>query len=152
MLEIERKFLVDPAKWNNVTKPEGITIKQGYIFDTEKGVLRVRIKGSQGFLTLKSANTGITRQEFEYEIPLNEAEELLETFCNSYISKTRYIINHHNHTWEIDVFHNQLAPLLLAEIELADESEHFLLPDFITEEVTHDERYYNSNLIKQKNQ
>lgn len=147
MLEIERKFLVDAEKWNSYAKGDGVAIQQGYIFHTDNGVLRVRTKGEKGFLTVKSSTVGMTRQEYEYEIPLAEAVELLNNFCTKYISKTRYKVTFGTHTWEIDEFHQQLAPLILAEIELSNEEETFAIPTFITEEVTYDPRYYNSNLI-----
>jgi adenylate cyclase len=148
MLEIERKFLVDSDKLKKLNLKNGIAIKQGYIFDTEQGVLRVRIKGNKGYLTLKSSNIGQIRNEFEYEIPIDEANELFALFCKSWISKTRYLYPYEGKTWEIDIFHEQLAPLILAELELSNEDEAFALPEFITKEVTEDVYYYNSNLIK----
>lgn len=148
MQEIERKFLVDTAKWTNFPKGNGNTIKQGYVFNEDKGVLRVRITNGLGFLTVKSQNIGATRLEFEYEIPLSDAEKILETMCSTYLSKTRFAVKIGKHTWEIDEFHGTLAPLLLAEIELTSEDEPFELPDFVLEEVTSDKRYYNSELIK----
>lgn len=148
MKEIERKFLVDAEKWKAFDKKEGASIQQGYIFDTEKGTLRVRIKGKKGFLTIKSQTKGMTRQEYEYEIPLEEAQSLLQTMCSVYLSKTRYEINVKGDIWEVDEFHGKLAPLLLAEIELTAEDASFHTPDFITEEVTFDTSYYNSELIK----
>ncbi len=148
MKEIERKFLVDSEKWKSAQKDSGKSIQQGYIFNESNGVLRVRIKGSQGFITIKSQNKGMTRLEFEYEIPLNEAEELLQTMCPVYLTKTRFKTLIGEHTWEVDEFHGKLAPLILAEIELREEKELFQLPDFVTREVTFDNNYYNSELIK----
>jgi len=148
MVEIERKFLVNEEKWKRSRPENGVLIRQGYIFDTEKGILRVRIKGTKGFLTIKSQTVSMTRTEFEYEIPVNEAEILLDDMCDSSLSKTRYSFKGGDHSWEIDEFHGRLAPLILAEIELEDESEQFELPDFVGEEVTFDKRYYNSELIK----
>ena len=149
MKEIERKYLVDSEKWKAVVKGSGKAIQQGYIFNEDKGVLRVRIKGKKGFITVKSKNEGMTRLEYEYEIPAQEAKELLESMCDNYISKTRYEVFMNEHMWEVDEFHGKLAPLILAEIELNDEQESFQLPNFVTEEVTFDNRYYNSELIKQ---
>lgn len=148
MVEIERKFLVDQEKWK-LSRPEnGILIRQGYIFDTVKGVLRVRIKGTKGFLTIKSQTISMTRTEFEYEIPLTEAELLLDKMCDNSLSKTRYSVKSGEHIWEVDEFHGKLSPLILAEIELKSESEVVELPDFTTKEVTFDKQYYNSELIK----
>jgi len=148
MVEIERKFLIDADKWNAVKPKTGIAIRQGYIFNEEKGVLRVRIKGEKGFLTIKSKNVSATRLEIEHEIPLNEATVLLEKMCDRFLSKTRYLFNFEGHLWEIDEFENRLAPLILAEIELKSEDEGFVRPDFITQEVTENPAYYNSELIK----
>lgn len=147
MFEIERKFLVDKDKWEKIVCEESFEIKQGYIFNDEKGVLRVRIKRNKGFITIKSANSGLKRLEFEYETPLKEAEELLEKMCDKYISKTRFHYHFDNHLWEIDVFHDKLSPLILAEVELKDENEVFEFPDFIIEEVTSNKSYYNAELI-----
>ncbi|OJX39170.1 MAG: hypothetical protein BGO87_04085 [Flavobacteriia bacterium 40-80] len=148
MVEIERKFLVNEEKWRQSCPENGVLIRQGYIFDTEKGILRIRIKGTKGFLTVKSQTVSMTRSEFEYEIPVNEAEMLLDKMCDACLSKTRYSFKAGDHSWEIDEFHGKLAPLILAEIELKDESEQFELPDFVGREVTFDKQYYNSELIK----
>lgn len=148
MVEIERKFLVDANIWSQEKPDFGILIRQGYLMDTENGVLRVRIKGDKSFLTLKSQTKGFSRLEFEYEIPMDDALEMIEKMCDVTLSKTRYIYEFGNKKWEVDEFHDELSPLILAEVELKSESEEVKLPLFITEEVTYDKHYYNSELIK----
>lgn len=146
-LEIERKYLIDLEKIG--TLENGIRIKQGYLSTDKNAVVRVRVKNDKAYLTIKSSNSGIARLEFEYEIPLNEANEMLEKLCQKpVIDKTRYIINHENHTWEVDVFYGDNEGLVVAEVELSSEDEHINLPSWVKEEVSHDDRYFNSNLMK----
>lgn len=149
MYEIERKFLVDLHKWEVLEKPTPQVIKQGYISTDVEKTVRVRTKNNLAFLTIKGKTEGISRAEFEYEIPLIDAEILLSDFCSKVLYKNRYEIVHAEKMWEIDVFEGKLAPLVLAEIELNSEDELFELPPWIGEEVSHDVNYYNSNLIKQ---
>jgi len=148
--EIERKFLVN---LDQIPLPSnGIEIKQGYLPLSEnvKTAVRVRIKGEEAFLTIKGENKGDTRQEFEYTIPVSEALELLEDLCHKpLIEKTRYEICVDKHIWEIDIFHGDNKGLVVAEIELADENDRFEHPNWLTEEVTDDPRYYNSNLLQE---
>ena len=148
MQEIERKFLVDPAAWEAVEKPQPVKIAQGYLLTDPEKTVRVRIKGSKGFLTIKGKTRGITRSEFEYEIPLSDAEELLQNFTDKALFKDRYEIPHDGKVWEVDVFHGKLDGLVLAEIELQSEDETFKKPDWATKEVSSDPTYYNSNLIE----
>ncbi len=146
-LEIERKFLID----KNVLGPlkNGYQIKQGYIKTVDFTTVRVRIRDKEAFLTLKSKNKGTTRLEFEYPIPLQDANEMLENLCQSaLVEKTRYLVEHEGHTWEVDIFEGANQGLIIAEIELKSEDESFVLPKWVKEEVSHDARYYNSNLIE----
>ena len=146
--EIERKFLVN---LNEIAFPDnGEDIKQGYfpIADNVKTVLRIRVKGSNAYLTIKGENKGAVRSEYEYAIPINEAVEMLEDMCQKpFIDKTRYEISVGKHIWEIDIFHGENKGLVIAEIELSKESDKFDLPGWVGEEVTNDPRYYNSNLL-----
>lgn len=146
-VEIERKFLVDEVAWKEVKPKEGTAILQGYISKEIERTVRVRVKGEKGFLTVKGKNTGATRVEFEYEIPVQEAREMLETMCEAYIDKVRYEVSFDGKVWEIDEFSAPKQGLILAEVELNDENEAIDLPSWITEEVTHDKSYYNSNMI-----
>ena len=148
MKEIERKFLVNEKLDSALQGVEGKAIKQGYISDKDGITVRVRTKGTKGFLTIKGKSEGISRTEFEYEIPYPEAEALLRDFCKRVLSKIRYEIRSGKHTWEVDVFKDKLEGLIVAEIELSDENEAFDLPEWVGEEVSDDPRYYNSNLIK----
>lgn len=145
-LEIERKFLVHQKKWETLEKPLGNHFRQGYLLTDPKKTIRVRQTDDHGFITIKGISVGATRPEFEYEIPHYEAGELLNQFAVSELSKVRYRIPFENHIWEVDNFLCENDGLIVAEIELKSEAEKFNLPDWIAEEVTEDERYYNSNL------
>lgn len=147
MKEIEYKFLVDKAKWLQVEKPEPELIVQGFLSNSEDLVIRIRIKGDKGFLTIKGKTTGITRTEYEYEIPLNEAQEMLEGFIDKKIIKKRYTLEHAGKVWEVDVFEGKLSGLILAELEVESESESFEKPGWVTEDVSRNPNYYNAVLI-----
>lgn len=146
--EIERKFLLRDENWRDIAN-SGTRFRQGYLIGAERASVRVRIEGEQANLNIKSATLGIHRQEFEYPIPLDEAEELLDTLCEQpQIIKTRYLVPYGEHTWEIDVFDGDNAGLVVAEVELAAENEAFERPSWIGEEVSGDTRYYNVCLVK----
>jgi adenylate cyclase len=145
MKEIERKFLVDPDKLPKMHN--GIKIMQGYLAESPtKTLARVRIYGDKGFLTIKGKNKGMTRPEFEYEIPLEDAVELMK-LTDKIVEKTRYRLGVKGKIWEIDFFQGNNEGLILAEVELASEKEVVEIPCFATEEVTEDPKYYNSNLV-----
>jgi CYTH domain-containing protein len=146
-MEIERKFLVDESLWSQLNKPTPKRIKQAYLSDDSNCTVRARTKGQKGFLTIKGKSVGISRSEFEYEIPLAEAEKMIAAFCSKVLSKDRYEIQFGKHVWEVDVFHGKLAPLIIAEIELSREDESFQLPEWVGKEVSDDIEYYNSRLI-----
>ena len=146
-LEIERKFLVDSSIWQ--APNDGKVYRQGYIRTHSNNTVRIRTAGDQGFLTLKSKTKGATRSEFEYSIPLAEAEEMLQLLCDRpLIEKIRYEIMFAGFKWEVDRFLGDNEGLLLAEIELPSEDQQFTLPPWATIEVTGDKRYYNSNLTQ----
>ena len=144
--EIERKFLVDKSRLPN--NLEGTKYTQGYISITDSGIVRVRIKGDIAVITIKSARLGISRDEFEYQIPMDDAKSLLELFNDGVIYKTRYDIVYEGKKWEIDQFHKENEGLWIAEIELQFENESFEIPKWVLEEVTGNEKYYNSYLSK----
>lgn len=145
-IEIERKFLVDQIKLPLLH--DGMVMKQGYMKTADLNTVRVRIQDEQAYLTLKSSSQGSSRLEFEYPIPLEDAEEILENLCQKpFIDKKRYLIEHEGHTWELDIFEGENKGLIVAEIELSSEDETFVLPAWITQEVTTDKRYANSNLV-----
>lgn len=145
-VEIERKFLVDHEKWNHLSKPGGSNFRQGYMVKDESKTIRVRVTDEEAFITIKGKTTGLTRSEYEYNIPVADGNELLVAFCEAIISKIRYCIEYAGNVWEVDVFSGDNEGLIMAEIELDDESEIFDLPDWITDEVTGDVRYYNLSL------
>jgi CYTH domain-containing protein len=146
MIEIERKYLVTN---NNYKSGTPIRISQGYICSEENRVVRVRIKGDKAYLTIKNATIGFARDEYEYEIPVADAEAMLHNTCQQpIIDKTRYILEYKDFIWEVDEFHGDNEGLVVAEIELENKNQQFELPDFIGEEVTDNARYYNACLFK----
>ena len=147
-VEIERKFLLVNDSWRDEVVRSS-RIRQGYLGKIDKASVRVRIQGNKANINVKSATLGIKRLEYEYEIPLEEAEELLDQLCNQpQIDKTRFIVKRGNHIWEIDEFYGDNEGLLVAEIELGREDETFEKPEWAGEDVSEDSRYYNVNLIK----
>lgn len=145
-LEIERKFLINHAKWATAEKPKREFYRQGYMLTDPNKTIRVRATDTKGFLTIKGKSEGATRAEFEYEIPKEEAIQLLDMFAVSDLTKYRYKIVFAKKLWEVDVFLGENEGLIIAEIELSSEDETFDLPDWATEEVTGEKKYYNSNL------
>lgn len=145
-LEIERKFLVNHAKWAVTEKLKGEFYRQGYMLTDPNKTIRVRATDTKGFLTIKGKSEGATRAEFEYEIPKEEAIQLLDMFAVSDLTKYRYKVVFAEKLWEVDVFLGENEGLIVAEIELSSEDETFDLPDWAMEEVTGEKKYYNSNL------
>jgi len=143
-LEIERKFLVDKEKWFLMAKPEGVSYSQGYLSIDEDKVVRVRVAGDKGFLTIKGKSETISHPEFEYAIPVGDARELMLLFTATRIEKIRTRIPAGNHVWEVDEFHGENEGLLIAEIELEKPDDLFKKPEWVGEEVTQDKRYYNA--------
>jgi len=144
--EIERKYLINKEKWHALEKPPGQHYRQGYISTDPERTIRVRLTDTTAYLTIKGLNAGATRPEFEYEIPVDDAKEVLDMFSVAELSKIRYKINHANHVWEVDEFLGKNEGLIIAEIELHDEAESFDIPAWVGEEVTSEQKYYNSNL------
>ena len=145
--EIERKFLVEKGVWR--PKSKGNLYRQGYLSEVKERVVRVRVTDDKGFLTVKGITKGFSRLEFEYEIPIKDAYQMLDTVCERpLIEKTRYREEHKGMIWEIDVFLGDNQGLVLAEVELESETQQFSLPDWIGEEVSEDPRYFNVNLLK----
>ena len=144
-IEIERKFLVKEKPFSIAKR--SLKINQGYIINEKSKVIRVREKGDDYFLTIKGNNIGISRLEYDFPISKEDAKELIFHFCKTtLIEKTRHYIEHKGHTWEVDEFHGKNNGLSVAEIELESEDEKFEIPDWVGEEVTQDDRYYNMNL------
>ena len=144
--EIERKFLVADGGWR--AGAEGTAYRQGYLSTEADRNVRVRIKGDRGYLTVKGRSVGISRLEFEYEIPVGDARRMLDDLClTPLIEKTRFRVEHRGMTWEIDEFVGENAGLVLAEIELEREDQAIELPPWIGREVSDDPRYLNANLV-----
>ncbi len=145
--EIERKYLVKGDSWKALAR--GVMYRQGYLSTVKERVVRVRTIDDKGYLTIKGISKGISRLEFEYEIPLEDANKMLDELCERpLIEKARYKIEYGGLVWEVDEFFGDNEGLILAEVELSDENQHIELPDWIGEEVSGDPRYFNSNLIK----
>lgn len=145
-IEIERKFLVNENKLPSLI--QGHHLIQGYLFNQKEKSLRVRIKDDRGYITIKSGTDCLTRSEFEYEIPLKDAKEMILLCGNNLIDKHRYLVPHKQHIWEIDIFHGDNQGLIIAEIELKHPDENFILPPWIDREVTQDPRYINASLVQ----
>ncbi|BCX82041.1 adenylate cyclase [Methylomarinovum caldicuralii] len=147
-LEIERKFLVRDDRWRALVSRQS-RIRQGYLNQAKNCSVRVRSADGHGWLNIKSVTIGARRHEYEYEIPWQDAEEMLDTLCRPpLIEKTRYFVEHQGHLWEIDVFEGDNAGLVVAEIELNHPHEPFVKPPWIGREVTEDPRYYNTCLAQ----
>ena len=144
--EIERKYLVVDDSWRS--RAVGTVFRQGYLSTIKERTVRVRVAGDHGYLTIKGITVETVRSEFEYEIPRADADQMLDELCEQpLIEKTRYEIETDGMIWEIDAFTGVNDGLLVAEVELDDKAQEIVLPRWVGEEVTHDPRYFNSNLI-----
>jgi adenylate cyclase len=145
--ETERKFLVKGEFRHLAVRKKSVT--QGYLSVDQERIVRIRISDDRSYLSIKSSSgqTGFSRSEWEYEIPLTDAASILEICLKDKISKTRYYVPYGRHTYEVDEFHGKNEGLVIAEIELTDENEPYEKPDWLGEEVTGRPEYYNSNLI-----
>ena len=145
--EIERKFLVKDDTFKQLAK--GTKYRQGYLSSTKERVVRVRTIDDKGFMTVKGITTGATRVEYEYEIPVQDADAMLDELCEKpIIEKNRYKIQNKNLVWEIDEFFGENQGLIVAEVELESEDQPYEKPGWIGAEVTGDPKYFNSNLIQ----
>ena len=147
-VEIERKFLVVDESWREAASA-GMRYRQGYLSTDPSNSVRVRVSGDKAWLTIKSATIGVMRHEYEYEIPAADGHGILDGLCvKPLIEKTRFIVQHDGHAWEIDVFEGDNAGLVVAEIELGSADEEFTLPEWAGEDVSSDVRYYNQRLVQ----
>lgn len=145
--EIERKFLVDGTQWKDYP---ATLLRQGYVCRSPDHVVRVRTDGERGILTIKGSTHGMSRPEFEYVIPLSDADELLDGICEKpLIEKRRYLVEYGGKKWEVDEFLGENAGLVVAEIELQSEDEVIQRPEWVGMEVTDDPRYFNANLVNE---
>jgi len=146
--EIERKFLVLNDDWRAIVRSD-MKIIQAYLATNESSSTRIRIQNDKANINIKSATLGITRSEFEYAIPVVDAQSMIDDLCiKPVIEKTRYIVKYMHHTWEIDVFSGDNEGLIVAEIELSSPDEAFEKPSWLGKEVSNDARYYNVCLVK----
>ena len=144
--EIERKFLVKGDSWRS--QAHGKRYRQGYLSTVKERTVRVRVAGDQGYITIKGITVGAARAEYEYEIPLADANQMLDTLCERpIVEKTRYRLPQDNIVWEIDEFEGDNRGLIVAEVELKDEQQSYPKPDWLGQEVTGDPRYFNANLV-----
>ncbi len=143
--EIERKFLVKEGSWRHA---KGTAYRQGYLNSAKERIVRVRTIDDKGYLTIKGITVGVSRMEFEYEIPRQDAEALLDICEKPLIEKNRYKVEHGGFVWEVDEFFRENQGLIVAEVELESEDQEFSKPGWVGQEVTGDPRYFNSNLIK----
>lgn len=147
-VEIERKFLLNNENWRQLVTTSSL-IRQGYLAPLDTSSVRIRLEGDKANINIKSATIGIQRLEYEYEIPVAEAVEMLDLLCRKpQVHKTRHLIPAGEHVWEIDEFYDENEGLIVAEIELNDVNEDFDKPDWLGNEVSDDARYYNVNLVK----
>ena len=146
-LEIERRFVVDSDAWRGLAP--AVQYRQGYLSVEKERTVRVRVVGEQAWLTLKGNISDVSRHEFEYAIPLADAQTIMAAMCPMVVDKLRHRIEHGGFVWEVDEFFGDNAGLVLAEIELPDEDTPFAKPAWVGEEVTHDGRYTNAYLSKQ---
>jgi CYTH domain-containing protein len=146
--EIERKFRVVGDAWRRQAGP-GKRYRQGYLSTEPERTVRVRtVDDTQGFVTVKGKTVGTRRSEFEFAIPYDDAEDMLDTLClRPLIEKTRYRIAHAGLVWEVDEFTGDNDGLIVAEVELTDENQHIDMPDWVGKDVSDDSRYYNANLV-----
>lgn len=151
MKEIERKFLVENDHWKQAQIIGQRILKQAYLLRESDRSVRIRITDNMAFFTVK-LGVGISRSEFEYEIPVEEAQAMIAEANLKCLEKTRYYIQFKTDTWELDVFHGALEGLVIAELELESEEQHIDLPNWVGQEVTLDPNYLNSNLIERVEQ
>ncbi len=143
-IEIERKFLVKDGSWK-ADADSGRSCRQGYLLSDQGMTVRIRVIGEKAFLTMKGPSNGLSRMEFEYEIPSADAEALL-ALCGHLVEKVRHLVSYAGMVWEVDVFAGANEGLVMAEIELESEGQPFGQPEWVGEEVSGDHRYYNAYL------
>jgi CYTH domain-containing protein len=145
--EIERKFLVRDKRYRQLAEP--VSFRQGYLSTAKERIVRVRVEGDKSYLTVKGMTNGITRTEYEYELPPAEAEEMLKRLCKKpIIEKDRYKVECDGMIWEVDEFHGPNEGLVVAEVHLDREDQKITLPEWVGEEVSHEPKYFSSSLVQ----
>lgn len=146
-IEIERKFLVNNTSWKKSI--QAVRCRQGYLCLGSGNTVRVRIMADKGYITVKGGSEGIVRKEYEYVIPVADAEEMLESLCaKPLIEKNRFVVEHDGMIWEVDEFFGENSGLVVAEVELEREDQIFSLPGWVGKEVTGDSRFFNAALVR----
>jgi adenylate cyclase len=145
-LEIEHKYLIKPEAWAKVIPHKSVALQQAYLLTDPEKTIRVRTMNDKAYMTIKGKSQGAARLEYEYEIPLSDALELIRNFSSNLVEKVRHYVEFEGKTWEVDEFKGSNEGLLVAEIELQTEDEAYHLPVWADANVTHDQRYANSNL------
>jgi len=145
--EIERKFLIASDGWRDAVV-RSQRMRQGYLCGNERASIRVRVDEQGANLNIKSATLGVERDEYQYDIPIDEAHRLLDTLAGPQVEKTRYWVEHQGWEYEVDVFEGANAGLVVAELELPAADAEFARPEWLGEEVSHDPRYYNTELAR----
>lgn len=146
-IEIERKFLLLNSDWRKAVYDQK-KIFQGYLSSNPERTVRVRVSDQKGIITIKGKSQGNSRAEYEYNIPLTDADELIKLCENPIISKTRYLVKIEEKVWEIDEFSGENQGLIVAEVELQSETERITFPSWIGKEVSSEKRFFNASLIK----
>ncbi len=147
-IEIEHKYLVDNNLWSKITPESSSVIAQAYLCIEPKSTIRIRIKDDKAYITIKSKSVGDTRDEFEYEIPLTDAQHMMKTMCSAAIEKVRHYVTFDGKLWEVDEFRGDNSGLIIAEIELNSADEKYSIPAWAIKNVSDDRNYANSNLTK----
>ena len=147
-VEIEHKFLINESLWQKVVPHDQLKIRQAYLLSDPEKTIRVRVIGKHAFITIKGKTKGASRAEYEYEIPIEDALELIRNFCTNLIEKTRHYVRYEGKVWEVDVFEGLNRGLILAELELGSEQETYNKPEWVLKNVTDDMRYANSYLCE----
>jgi adenylate cyclase len=145
-VEIEHKYLVNKELWLKEQPRKGEEIRQGYLVNEPEKTVRVRTIRQRAYITIKGKPEGASRSEYEFRIPLKEANEMLDHLCGNVIEKTRYKVRYRRRTWEVDVFEGTNEGLIIAEIELESEGQKYKVPPWAGQEVTGELKYYNSYL------
>src|ERR1041385_4432457 len=146
-VEIERKYLVKAELWKKIKPQKSFAVKQAYLSRDPEKTIRIRVAGEKGFITIKGPSKGISRKEYEYEIPVGDAEELISEFTKNVIEKIRHHVLYKENLWEVDEFKGDNEGLIIAEVELDSENQKPELPEWVDKEISLDKRYANSNLI-----
>lgn len=148
IIEIEHKYSVHRQIWETIQPERSVKVNQAYLHSDISKTIRVRVMGNRGYITIKGKTNSASRPEYEYEIPVEEARELIANFAYNVIEKTRHYVTYAGNVWEVDEFYGANEGMLIAEIELKSEDQHYEIPEWIHENITSDRRYSNAYLAE----